>query len=44
MNPMLNHSDPANKLILQECNVGFSLLNASLVTISLFVKTDNTEF
>ncbi|KAF7008827.1 hypothetical protein CFC21_023498 [Triticum aestivum] len=31
MNPMLNHSDLANKLILQESNVGFSLLNASLV-------------
>ncbi|XBI26264.1 hypothetical protein VPH35_051024 [Triticum aestivum] len=36
MNPMLNHSDPANKLILQECNVGFSLLNTSLVKMPVF--------
>ena len=31
MNPMLNHSDAANQQILQESNVGFSLLNASLI-------------
>ncbi|KAF7078469.1 hypothetical protein CFC21_082894 [Triticum aestivum] len=36
MNPMLNHSDPANKLTLQESNVGFSLLNASLVKMPVF--------
>uniref|UniRef100_A0A3B6KHS9 Uncharacterized protein n=1 Tax=Triticum aestivum TaxID=4565 RepID=A0A3B6KHS9_WHEAT len=36
MNPMLNHSDPANQLILQESNVGFSLLNASLVKMPVF--------
>ncbi|KAF7048766.1 hypothetical protein CFC21_057459 [Triticum aestivum] len=36
MNPMLNHSDPANKLILQESNVDFSLLNASLVKMPVF--------
>lgn len=36
MNPMLNHSDPANKLILQETTVGFSLLNASLVKMPVF--------
>ncbi|KAF7084209.1 hypothetical protein CFC21_087886 [Triticum aestivum] len=36
MNPMLNHSDPANQLILQESNVGFSLLNASLVNMPVF--------
>ncbi|KAM3295449.1 hypothetical protein ACQJBY_038002 [Aegilops geniculata] len=35
-NPMLNHSDPANQLILQESNVGFSLLNASLVKMPVF--------
>ncbi|XBH67055.1 hypothetical protein VPH35_095497 [Triticum aestivum] len=36
MNPMLNHLDPANQLILQESNVGFSLLNASLVKMPVF--------
>lgn len=33
MNPMLNQFDPSRQLILHRSNVGFSLLNASLVSL-----------
>ena len=43
MNQMLNHSDPANKIILQESNVGF-FIECFLGKISSFVENALIDF